>query len=164
MACQMPASRVGAGTSVPCRKPTRHRHGLAERAQAPGTAWGADPTASGRQPGLVLNHGTGGVEHGMIGNQRKACGQWLVLVVKRAPARGFVAFRGRWRSVPPTRSTSLMHVLPWCVPFNFAEKTSLRRPASGQLRGVGRLLRHHRSGYEDLRSAAAFCELGIHLP
>lgn len=50
------------------------------------TGLGADPKATGRkQPSRVLDHGTGDVEHGSTGSQRKASEQWLVPAV-RTPA------------------------------------------------------------------------------
>lgn len=61
VARKIPASRAEVGTSVPQRRPAHHRHGLAERAQRPGTARGADPAAmGGRQPGQVAPCQDGG--------------------------------------------------------------------------------------------------------
>lgn len=77
---RIPGQAVHAGAVA---EPAQHQHGLAEAAQRPGPARGADAAAMGRQqPGQVLHHRARDVERGNMGDQREASGSVDDLVVR----------------------------------------------------------------------------------
>jgi hypothetical protein len=61
-------------------EPAQYEHSLTEGAQCTGSPRRADPAAvSGEQTGEVLHDVAGDVEHGNIGDQREASGDWTIL-------------------------------------------------------------------------------------